>query len=645
MGVQKALQDIMSDNLENHILTFTTYGLDQISKVDRDPDLIFLDLPGALAGAGIAEIRAVFPRKTCVVLAEATEPERRACLHLGIDEVISLSELRSGVGRRLLEKLIALKDLTEAELKVEQSEERFRGIIEHVHDIIMLVDGEGTIVYASPAFTRHLTYEAWEVLGRPFLDLVYEEDQDKVARGLERIIQAPVGEGGALRYRLCRKDGEPRHFEAMATNLLGAETVGAVVLNFRDVTQQKVVEEELGRYRRHLEKLVDRRTQEVEEAHRMADAVIAASATALIALDGEGYIRFISRNYVQVYPRSAYALAPGAHIAEAWDAVCEESGIAKTEEVYGRMRAWLLNPQDSIEYRRRDGAWVRLHARRTPGQPGVVIATMDISDYKRQQALLAAQSAELSTALAKEKEVVEQQRSFISLVSHEFRTPLAIIDGNAQIIGGRGDTLPKEVLSRRADTIRAGVQRLVRLIETFLSSGMIENGKLELKPAPCDLTKILREVCADQQDISPRHRIKLTLADLPPDMNLDEKLIRQAFVNLLSNAVKYSPEGKLVEVEAAQEDGGQVLVKVRDHGVGIPAEEAPRIFQKYFRASTSGDIPGSGLGLSFVRQFIELHGGRIAFESQERQGTTFSVMLPGVQSKVEMTEKSALTGL
>jgi PAS domain S-box-containing protein len=606
-----------------------SYAPKNLGDVDRDPDIIFIESPEALAPAQVAMLTARFPKKTYVALAEASEEERAAYLAQGLDEVMSLAELDSSVGRHLFDKLLALKALAAAEMRIEQSEERFRGIIEHSLDIIMLLDEDGTIVYTSPAFGRQLGYESWEVLGQPFWDLLHKEDRAQVESSLKILMSAWANDGMAFEYRFLRKDGEWRSFETVATNLLRTDPVRALVLNSRDVTRQKQTEIELEKYRLHLEELVVSRTREAEEANRRADWVIAASPDALIALDDEGRITFISEHYKTIYPASIHALAAGKHILEVWDMVARESGMSPDDEVYKGMAEWFARPHGAKEFRRHNGSWVRLHVRKRPGEPGIVISTTDISGYKRQQALLAAQSAELKSSLEKEKELAEQQRTFISMVSHEFRTPLTIIDGNAQIIGKRGDTLGREMLEKRTGTIRAAVDRLVRLIETVLSAHMMEMGRLNAEPAPCNLEKLVRDVCSDQQDVSPEHKIKVSIQNLPPVMVFDEKLIRQTVTNLVSNAVKYSPQSRRIEVEAAA-DAKEAVIRVRDYGVGIPEAEMPRMFQKYYRASTSGGIPGSGLGLSLVKQFVELHNGTIGLESRVGEGTVVTVKLPVV---------------
>lgn len=390
-------------------------------------------------------------------------------------------------------------------LEREESEERFRGIIENALDIITLIDEEGTVVYNSPAFARLLGYESWEVLGQKFFNFIHEDDRAYMERAFGKLTMGNVSSGFSLEFRFQHKDGRWRVFESMVSNLLKNEMVQAVVLNSRDVTAHKESEAELEKYRSHLEELVERRTRE------------------------------------------------------------------------------------------------------------------------------------LTTALETEKTIVEQQKIFVSTVSHEFRTPLAIIDGNAQIIQKRGQTLSPEALQKRASTIRAAADRVVRLIEAILSAHTLESGKMTLTFVPCDIAEVIRNVCNERLDMAPTHKITVNIDEGLPKMVADEKLIHQIMVNLVSNAVKYSPRTPLVEVRAFREMG-MLVIKVTDHGVGIPEDELPRIFTRYFRASTSGGIPGSGMGLSLVKLFVEMHGGNVTLQSKVGIGTTITVHIPIKEVKQQESE-------
>lgn len=626
-GTQAALEFIMQNNIEGYTPHFTTVGFDGLGVPDPAPDLVFINNVPPLAIDTLEQITGLFAGHTQVLLDDDhDEDSRRAFMKAGVDEVMSLAELQSPVGRHLLEKLLALKDLADAEALIEQSEERFRGIIEHAHDMIILLDADGTVLYTSPAFGRQMGFDAWEVLGQTIFDFVHDSDRYIMRQNFNRLLAEPNAAGMSLEFQMRNKAGSWRNLEAIGSNLLSNVTVQAVVFNFRDVTEQKQAEMELEKYRRHLEELIEKRTREAEAANQRADTVLAASPDTLIAIDSKGCISFMSQHYFLRYPKSAPKLH-GMHILDAFDLMADEVHLSKDDPRYIQMREWWKNPQGTREFRLASGQWVRLQARRMASTGEIVVSTTDISEYKRQQALLAAQSAELAAALEKEKDIVEQQRTFISMVSHEFRTPLTIIDGNAQIILSRGTTLPREMLERRAVTIRSAVERLIRLIETLLSAHMIESGKLTVEIEDCNLAQVIEEACTDQQDISPSHQIKLSMRDLPPVMRLDGKVIRQMMANLLSNAVKYSPQSPVVEVMAFAE-GPHVVIEVTDYGVGIPEDEQPRIFGKYFRASTSGGIPGSGLGLSLVKQFVELHNGSISLRSKVGVGTALTVTLP-----------------
>ncbi len=635
-ATQTALEDIMQNNIDGYTPRFATMSPDSLFMPSPSPDLVFIDNTYGTSGEDIARITSVFAGHTQVLLDEDHDEKlRRTFMKAGVDEVMSLAELRSPVGRHLLEKLLALKDLADAEALIEQSEERFRGIIEHAHDMITLLDADGTVLYTSPAFGRQMGYDAWEVLGQAIFDFVHDTDRYILQQNFRRLLTEPSALGMSMEFQFRNRAGAWRSLEAIASNLLSNVTVQAVVLNFRDVTDQKRAELELEQYRRHLEELVEQRTREAEAANQRADTVLAASPDTLIAVDDRGCISFMSQHYFLRYPKSAPKMH-GMHILEAFDLMSDEVHLQKDDLRYLQMREWWKNPQGTREFRLASGMWVRLQARRMASTGETVVSSTDISEYKRQQALLAAQSAELASALEKEKDIVEQQKTFISMVSHEFRTPLTIIDGNAQIILSRGTTLPREVLERRAVTIRSGVERLIRLIETLLSAHMLEAGRLNVELGDCNIAQVIEESCTDQQDISPRHQIKLSMRNLPPVMRLDDKVIRQMMANLLSNAVKYSPQSPVVEVMAFAE-GDNVVIEVTDYGLGIPEDEQPRIFGKYFRASTSGGIPGSGLGLSLVKQFVELHNGSIALRSKVGVGTAITITLP----KEGVAEKNA----
>jgi len=236
-------------------------------------------------------------------------------------------------------------------------------------------------------------------------------------------------------------------------------------------------------------------------------------------------------------------------------------------------------------------------------------------------------AARLAQALEKEREYNALQQEFVSMASHEFRTPLAIIDGTAQRVARRRDIVEAGEIGRRMDTIRQEVQRLTGLVDSTLNVGRLDAGKLELNPCRCDLAAILRAVCARQQNVSRGHKILLELDQAPPAIWADPAHLDNIFTNLVSNAVKYSPNDPRIEI-GAEHDDATATVWIRDYGIGIPEEEAPKLFQKYFRASTAQGLAGTGIGLHMVKHLVELHAGHVELESKVGAGSLFRVVLP-----------------
>jgi signal transduction histidine kinase len=237
------------------------------------------------------------------------------------------------------------------------------------------------------------------------------------------------------------------------------------------------------------------------------------------------------------------------------------------------------------------------------------------------------QAAELEEALAQEKRLSEMQRSFVSMASHEFRTPLAIIDGSAQRIERRFTKLSPEDLSARIRKIRFAVKRMTSLMESTLAAARMEAGKIQVQLSPVDGRAILEECCAMQQELTPGHSINFDDQGLPDEMITDPQCLTQMITNLLSNAVKYSPDADRVDVSAWLERD-DVLIAVQDYGVGIDEEEQDQMFTRFFRAKTSLGIPGTGIGLNLAQMLAEEHGGGITLSSGKGEGSVFTLRLP-----------------
>ena len=237
-----------------------------------------------------------------------------------------------------------------------------------------------------------------------------------------------------------------------------------------------------------------------------------------------------------------------------------------------------------------------------------------------------AQQARTAEALVQERMVVTEQRQFLQMVSHEFRTPLAVIDGSAQMTGLAATRSPEEVV-RRTGTIRRSTRRLLNILDTWLTQDRIASGLHIMKSDVIQLAEWLQLQVASAREHAPDREVHLRITAIPETLVGDLELLEVALRNLLDNALKYSPKDAPVELLACTR-GEQLCLEVVDRGPGLPADELDSIGTRYFRGRGSASTPGLGLGLSLVRTITAQHGGRLELESPGGHGTTARLLLP-----------------
>jgi signal transduction histidine kinase len=244
------------------------------------------------------------------------------------------------------------------------------------------------------------------------------------------------------------------------------------------------------------------------------------------------------------------------------------------------------------------------------------------------QRRLIEQTAALEKTLANERRMTAQQRNFVTMTSHEFRTPLTVIDAQAQRLIKLKDRLVPNDLLERATRIRSAVTRLTGIMDSLLGNSRLLDGQEIYRPCEFDPAALLREVCQLHRETTRGADIREDFRDLPSVMHGDPKLLFALFSNLLSNAIKYSAAGDRVQVTAYREPGEKVSVRVHDEGIGIPERDRDHLFERYFRGANALGVAGSGVGLHLVATVLELHGGGIEVESREGSGSCFVVHLP-----------------
>ncbi len=229
--------------------------------------------------------------------------------------------------------------------------------------------------------------------------------------------------------------------------------------------------------------------------------------------------------------------------------------------------------------------------------------------------------------IQKERELVALREQFINTISHEFRTPLAVIQSSSDLLEHYRERLSVGHQIDHLREIKRQVRRMADMIEDVLKISKARAGKLKFRPALLNVNDFCRSLLSQvQRTASDKHRLVFT-ADADHQAYMDERLLTHILINLLTNAVKYSPEGGEVQLKLWA-DGDDLVFEVNDPGIGIPLEDQRQLFEPFHRAANVGDIEGSGLGLVVVKDSVMLHGGTLQFHSQPGHGTTFSVRLP-----------------
>ncbi|MGL5033380.1 MAG: ATP-binding protein, partial [Microcystaceae cyanobacterium] len=261
------------------------------------------------------------------------------------------------------------------------------------------------------------------------------------------------------------------------------------------------------------------------------------------------------------------------------------------------------------------------------GEPNNIVSIMhDITHLKEAEQTM-------QVALEQERELGELRSRFISMASHEFRTPLSIISSSTEIIQKYHERLTPEKQATHFQRIQTSVHHMTRLLDDVLLVSRAEANKLPFNPTEENIKDFCTQLVEELQVGNNEHQIRFTAKAKGPaspqkwQITFDAKLIRQILTNLLINAIKYSPQGGEVELKLNRA-AGQTIFQVKDNGIGIPPEDFARLFTPFHRAHNVGTIQGTGLGLTIIQKCVELHNGTIKIESKIGVGTCFTVTIP-----------------
>src|SRR5579859_1646550 len=521
-------------------------------------------------------------------------------------------------------ELVLAVNITErrqAERALLDSERRFRALIENSSDGIALLDAQGQITYASPSSPHILGYDAGELVGHALVEVLHPDDRERLKHMLARLLIS-VGATATEQYRLRHRDGSWRWIEGTTTNLLAEPAVGALVTNYRDITDRKSAEASLReseeRYRRLAENAPD-----IIFRYRVVDPagfeyISPASGSIL------GYAPF------DIYQATAHEVNHMITEADLQSMATQFAGE------WGQMH-------QTVQAVRRDGQRIWLDLRAVPVRDdGRLVAVegiaSDISDRTRGEQALNDANEQLAAALldahhlADETQAADRLKTeFLRTTSHELRTPLTtILAAMGQLEGKRGEIADER--RKYVGQMRASARNLLNIVNDLLTGAQLEAGRemvaLEnLSPEP-----VMNTVVALTSPSAVAKNLRLEL-DLPaeslPQLRADAGRFQQILENLLTNALKFTERGRITL--RARPAGDDVRFEVEDTGIGVPIDQQSRLFQPFVQlhGGTNHKYAGTGLGLSIARRLAEMmHGSLELYSAGENQGSTLTLRLP-----------------
>ena len=524
---------------------------------------------------------------------------------------------------RFVATMAVFTDITErkqAEEALRASEERLRTVLENMPVMLDALDDKLNIIVWNRECERVTGYTAEEIINHPNVsELLYPDPHYRAH------MQTELTSSDDYRnweWKTTCKDGSIKTIAwfniSRQCPVPGWARWGIGV----DITERKRAEEEIRRLNTELEQRVKDRTAQLNHAKDRIEAILNSTNDIIILCRTDGAIEQVNPAFDttfhcgsdEVFLQPLTQLVSPQQVSpleQAFKSVVETRQPARLEvSVYCKQNAVFDADMMLSPIVQRDG---RLS--------GVVCSLRNITERRQME-------AQLRQMLQHEMELGELKSRYVSMAAHDLRNPLAVIQSAIDIIQQYSSRLTDEQKQTKYNHMRASIKVMVDLLDDILTIGQVESGKLTFNPAPVDVIAFCQNLAAEiKQATGTTQHLDFSSEGECGIAHLDAKLLRHILSNLLSNAIKYSPDERPVTFKVSCSPD-QITFHIQDQGIGIPEDDHARLFEAFHRASNARQIPGTGLGLTIVKQSVDLHGGTITFKSEEGIGTTFTVILP-----------------
>lgn len=483
-----------------------------------------------------------------------------------------------------------------AEEAQQESKNRLYAVLDNSTAIIYVKDTYGRYLLINRCFTNLFGFELEELKCKTDYDIFPYELADAYRANDQKVFEA----GTAIEWEevVLHEDGLHTYLSLKFPLYDPAGVIYAVCGISTDITERKRAEEAL------------------RSSYATNRALLNAIPDSIFRISREGiFVNFKAAKENNLPISSSEFL--GKHLYEVLPSEVAEPTMNCVQRALKTGEVQVLEFQFSVNNNLLD-----YEARIVVSAENEVMAIIrDITERKKAE-------VDIRNSLEKQKELGELKTRFVSMTSHEFRTPLTTILSSTELLEKYNKKLSDEKKAQHLQRIKVSVKHMTQLLNNVLLIGKAEAGKLQCRPVAMDLTKFCRDLVEELQLSSgDNHTIAFCHQGECTTAYLDEKLLLYIFSNLLSNAIKYSPEGGTVNFDLIFQPE-KVIFQVQDQGIGIPAAEQEQLFNSFHRASNVGTISGTGLGLAIVKKAVDLHQGEIAVKSEIGVGTTFIVTLP-----------------
>lgn len=437
-------------------------------------------------------------------------------------------------------------------------------------------------------------------LGLALGDLLILRRVRRLSETMRRVVGGDLAERGNLQYGMGELDDLTGIFEAITQKLEESYAT----------TEQKVK-------KRTVELEFNKGMSDLEKAR--FEALLTSVGDGLFVTDEQGKITFVNQEGQHMLGFTAKEMM--GHVSYRFFRLEDEKGEVIADEKRPTLIALTTGQKYHSPVLPHPYYFVRKDRTRFPTQITAMPIVVNDSVIG---------TIQVFRDVTDETEFDQRKSEFISIASHQLRSPLSATKWLSDMLR-KGDAGPLQPKQRElADKLFEANERMVVLVNELLNVSRLEAGTTKLSPEPTAMNELLAGVIAEHDALLQSRGQKFDYAEVPlPSIPLDRLLMREVLANVISNASKYSPEGSTVTVRA-ENDGTQVRISVKDQGIGIPRSAQKQMFRKFFRADNAAKsvVQGTGLGLYVVKSIVELHGGKIWFESEENKGTTFYITIP-----------------